>query len=104
MVPVKESFSGDLIKLDVDKPLNMFSGTENKVLGSSADVIHSFAIPRFGIKVDCVPGRLNQSSVFPLFPGLFYGQCSEICGANHSFMPICVQVLRGVFISASNRF
>jgi len=55
---------------------------------TSTDVIHSWAVPSLGIKVDAVPGRLNQAHVFIDRPGVFYGQCSELCGINHAFMPI----------------
>ena len=55
---------------------------------SGADVIHSFAVPSLGIKVDAIPGRLNQAPVLINRRGVFYGQCSEICGSDHSFMPI----------------
>lgn len=60
---------------------------------ASADVIHAWAIPRLIIKLDAMPGRLNQASTKILFPGVFYGQCSEICGANHSFIPIAVEAI-----------
>jgi len=60
---------------------------------TSADVIHSWAIPSMGCKVDALPGRLNQIYVLPKRLGLFTGQCSEICGTNHSFMPILAWVL-----------
>lgn len=59
----------------------------------SADVIHSWSIPSFGIKVDAIPGRLNQLNLFSYRPGVYFGQCSEICGINHSFIPICLCVL-----------
>nr|ARC95495.1 cytochrome c oxidase subunit II [Hippodamia convergens] len=62
-----------------------------RVLTSSADVIHSWTIPSSGIKVDASPGRLNQISFTLNRTGIFYGQCSEICGANHSFMPISIE-------------
>nr|AIM19512.1 cytochrome c oxidase subunit II [Tettigades auropilosa] len=58
---------------------------------TSSDVLHSWAMPSIGMKVDAVPGRLNQSSILINRPGLMYGQCSEICGANHSFMPIVIE-------------
>lgn len=58
---------------------------------SSSDVIHSWAVPSLGVKVDAVPGRLNQVSLYTLRSGVYYGQCSEICGANHSFIPIVVE-------------
>ena len=58
-----------------------------------ADVIHSFAVPSLGVKIDCVPGRLNQTSILAEREGTFYGQCSEICGVYHGFMPIAVDSL-----------
>jgi cytochrome c oxidase subunit 2 len=58
---------------------------------TAADVLHSWAVPSLGVKVDGTPGRLNQTSFLINRPGLFYGQCSEICGANHSFMPIVIE-------------
>jgi len=58
-----------------------------------ADVIHSWTIPAIGIKVDAIPGRLNQLGFIPIRPGVFYGQCSEICGANHSFIPIAMEIV-----------
>lgn len=60
---------------------------------TSSDVIHSWAIPSFGVKVDAVPGRLNRADVFVEYEGMFFGQCSELCGVNHSFMPIHIQVV-----------
>jgi heme/copper-type cytochrome/quinol oxidase subunit 2 len=62
-----------------------------RVLISSADVIHSWAVPSIGVKVDALPGRLNQTFLSSKRLGLFSGQCSEICGINHSFMPILVK-------------
>lgn len=64
-----------------------------RALVTSADVIHSWAIPAIGTKIDALPGRLNQTFIFPKRLGLFSGQCSEICGINHSFMPIILQSL-----------
>lgn len=55
------------------------------------DVIHSWAIPALGIKIDSIPGRLNQTLLFINRPGLFFGQCSEICGTNHRFIPITIE-------------
>ena len=54
------------------------------------DVLHSFAVPALGVKIDAVPGRLNQVTFIPFRDGVYYGQCSEICGVNHSMMPIKV--------------
>lgn len=67
-----------------------------RVLVTSADVLHSWAVPSFGIKIDAVPGRLNQVSIFAKRFGTFYGQCSELCGVNHAFMPI---IVKSVFIN-----
>ena len=61
-----------------------------RFLVTANDVLHSWAIPSLGLKVDAVPGRLNQLMVQPLRSGVFFGQCSEICGANHGFMPITI--------------
>jgi len=74
--------------LQVDKPLWLPTQTHIRFLITSTDVIHSWAVPTLGVKVDAVPGRLNQTFVFINYSGLFFGQCSEICGANHGFMPI----------------
>nr|UPL66039.1 cytochrome c oxidase subunit II [Arbanatus sp.] len=77
--------------LDVDNRLIMPMNTQIRVIASSTDVIHSWAIPALGMKIDAVPGRLNQISFTIKRPGLLYGQCSEICGTNHSFMPIVIE-------------
>lgn len=74
--------------LEVDKPLWLPVKTHIRFMITAADVIHCFAIPALGVKVDAVPGRLNQTFVYINQPGLYFGQCSEICGANHGFMPI----------------
>jgi len=66
--------------------------TSTRALIRSIDVIHSWAIPSMGVKVDALPGRLNQTFLSSKRLGIFSGQCSEICGMNHSFMPIMVQV------------
>lgn len=64
-----------------------------RVLVSAEDVLHSWAVPSLGVKIDAVPGRLNQTAFIASRPGVFYGQCSEICGANHSFIPIVVEAV-----------
>lgn len=73
---------------DLVVPLNVTS----RLLISSTDVIHSFAVPAIGLKVDAIPGRINQLFVNPSRMGVYYGQCSEICGSNHSFIPIVLKV------------
>lgn len=84
--------------LEVDNPIFMPRARYIRLLVTGGDVIHRFCVPRLGVKMDAVPGRLNQTFFFPLKLGSFYGQCSEICGANHSFMPIKMEVVpRRVF-------
>ena len=63
------------------------------VLVTGADVIHSFSVPSFGIKIDAVPGRINETWFKAEREGMFYGQCSELCGKDHAFMPIAVRVV-----------
>nr|YP_010757389.1 cytochrome c oxidase subunit II [Aconurella diplachnis]WEU77732.1 cytochrome c oxidase subunit II [Aconurella diplachnis] len=77
--------------LEVDNRIMLPYNTKSRILVTSFDVIHSWTIPTLGIKIDGTPGRINQGSIVLMRPGLFYGQCSEICGANHSFMPIVLQ-------------
>lgn len=79
--------------LQTDRILYLPVNTHIRLLVTSADVLHSWAVPSFGIKIDACPGRLSQVSLFIKRTGMFFGQCSEICGVNHGFMPICVQVV-----------
>jgi cytochrome c oxidase subunit 2 len=74
--------------LEVDNPLFVPTYTNLQFLITSTDVLHSWAVPALGIKVDAIPGRLSQVSTMVNRDGTFYGQCSEICGINHGFMPI----------------
>jgi len=76
--------------LETNKRILLPIKTHIRLLVSSADVLHSWAVPSFGIKIDACPGRLNQVNLFIKRAGLFFGQCSEICGVNHAFMPIAV--------------
>jgi len=64
-----------------------------RIQTTGADVIHSFAVPAFGIKIDSIPGRLNETWFKATKLGVFYGQCSELCGKDHAFMPIVVRVV-----------
>nr|QNO34132.1 cytochrome oxidase subunit II [Osmia pedicornis] len=77
--------------LDVDNRLIIPFKISVRMLTTSTDVIHSWTIPSMGVKSDATPGRINQMNIFALRPGLFFGQCSEICGMNHSFMPIVLE-------------
>nr|AOY39800.1 cytochrome c oxidase subunit 2 [Phloeotribus sp. BMNH 1047247] len=91
MIPSNELKSFNFRLLDVNNRLIIPFNTQIQILISSMDVIHSWTIPSLGIKIDGTPGRLNQSNFNINRTGLFYGQCSEICGANHSFMPIVIE-------------
>nr|WES13262.1 cytochrome c oxidase subunit II [Fenusa (Kaliofenusa) sp. 3 GYN-2022b] len=77
--------------LDVDNNMVLPMNTQLRILVTSTDVIHSWTVPSLGKKIDAIPGRLNQINLLIKRPGLFFGQCSEICGANHSFMPIVIE-------------
>lgn len=79
--------------LMVDRALILPVNTHIRVLVTAMDVLHSWAIPSFGVKIDAVPGRINQIGLFIKRIGVFYGQCSELCGINHGFMPIMVKVI-----------
>jgi cytochrome c oxidase subunit 2 len=77
----------------VDKPLVVPVDTVIEILLTSTDVLHSFAVPSFGIKRDTVPGKLNQTWIKVKKEGTYYGQCSELCGIDHGFMPIMVKAV-----------
>lgn len=79
--------------LAVDRRLILPSNSYINLLITSEDVIHSWALPQLGIKVDAIPGRLAEYVFFANFNGIYYGQCSELCGVNHGFMPICVETI-----------
>nr|UQW93852.1 cytochrome c oxidase subunit 2 [Balamuthia mandrillaris] len=93
MVPDSDLNMGDLRLLKTDCPLILPKETNIRFLITSTDVLHSWAVPSFGIKMDAVPGRLNQTSAFVMECGRYYGQCSELCGVNHAFMPIEICVV-----------
>jgi len=94
MVSEEEMQAGQLRLLETDnRPVLPFLARV-RVLVSRADVLHSWALPRLGVKLDATPGRLNQTSLISHRPGVAYGQCSEICGANHRFIPIRLEFVR----------
>nr|AGN71131.1 cytochrome c oxidase subunit II [Cryptobatrachus sp. TNHC-GDC 451] len=93
MTPTKELLPGQLRLLEVDNRMVTPTGLFIRTLITAEDVLHSWAIPTLAVKTDAIPGRLNQASFIISRPGLYYGQCSEICGANHSFMPIVLESL-----------
>nr|YP_010338863.1 cytochrome c oxidase subunit 2 [Neorhodella cyanea]UNJ18813.1 cytochrome c oxidase subunit 2 [Neorhodella cyanea] len=82
---------GNFRMLEVDNRLIIPINTFIRLIVTGSDVIHSWSVPSFGIKIDALPGRLNQNSLFVKREGLFYGMCSEICGINHAAMPIVVE-------------
>nr|QAU54271.1 cytochrome c oxidase subunit 2 [Desmopachria sp. ITV9392]QPA36186.1 cytochrome c oxidase subunit 2 [Desmopachria sp. RRMO-2020]QPA36199.1 cytochrome c oxidase subunit 2 [Desmopachria sp. RRMO-2020]QPA36212.1 cytochrome c oxidase subunit 2 [Desmopachria sp. RRMO-2020]QPA36225.1 cytochrome c oxidase subunit 2 [Desmopachria sp. RRMO-2020] len=99
MISPNELKINDFRLLDVDNRIILPFNSQIRILVSAMDVLHSWAIPSLGVKIDATPGRLNQTNLFMNRPGLFYGQCSEICGANHSFMPIVIEsVTSNIFI------
>nr|AQT38712.1 cytochrome c oxidase subunit II [Margarya monodi] len=91
MIPIGDLSLGDYRLLEVDHCVVLPVEMDVRMLITSGDVIHSWAVPSLGVKVDAIPGRLNQLGFFIKYLGVFYGQCSEICGANHSFMTIVVE-------------
>lgn len=93
MVAEDDLTKGALRLLEVDRRVVLPEKTHIRVLVTAADVLHSWAIPSFGLKIDACPGRLNQTSLFIKRKGVYFGQCSEICGVNHGFMPIVVKVV-----------
>jgi cytochrome c oxidase subunit 2 len=93
IVPLEELTPGQFRLLEVDNRTVVPVHSYIRFAVSSGDVLHSWSIPPFGLKVDATPSRLNFVFSQTNQTGLFYGQCSEICGANHSFMPICLEVV-----------
>nr|WMC20699.1 cytochrome c oxidase subunit II [Prunella collaris]WMC20712.1 cytochrome c oxidase subunit II [Prunella collaris]WMC20725.1 cytochrome c oxidase subunit II [Prunella collaris] len=91
MIPTTDLPLGHFRLLEVDHRVVVPMSSTIRVIVTADDVLHSWAIPSLGVKTDAIPGRLNQTSFLASRPGVFYGQCSEICGANHSFMPIVVE-------------
>jgi cytochrome c oxidase subunit II len=82
---------GDFRLLDVDNPLYLPILTPIRLLITSQDVIHSFAVPSFGVKIDAIPGRINSMNLYILKEGYYYGQCSELCGISHYSMSILIE-------------
>ena len=93
IVPTEDLKHGAYRLLETDHRVCLPLDSQTRVVVTSMDVIHSWAVPSLGVKIDAIPGRLNQIIVQPNKYGVFYGMCSEICGANHAFMPIVVEVV-----------
>lgn len=93
MIPDDDLELGQLRLLEVDNRVIVPANTHIRMIITAADVLHSWAVPSLGVKCDAIPGRLNQIPIFIKREGVFYGQCSELCGTNHAFMPIVVEAV-----------
>jgi hypothetical protein len=92
----KHSFYNNYIfhrLLETDNVILLPTNVNIKLSITASDVIHSWAVPSLGVKVDAIPGRINEAWIYIKFPGLYYGQCSELCGVNHAFMPISIEAV-----------
>lgn len=89
----KRNFKNEFRSLDVDSRIILPVSVNIRVLITSGDVLHAWTVPRIGVKADATPGRINQLNIIPQRLGVFFGQCSEICGGNHSFIPIVIEVI-----------
>nr|WNH20441.1 cytochrome c oxidase subunit II [Schultzidia johnstonensis] len=93
MIPTQDLTPGQFRLLETDHRMVVPMDSPVRILVTAEDVLHSWTVPALGVKMDAVPGRLNQTAFIASRPGVYYGQCSEICGANHSFMPIVVEAV-----------
>ena len=93
IIPEKDLTVGIFRQLETDNRIIIPTRSKIRVLITRADVLHSWTIPSLGVKADAIPGRVNQVNFIRLLPGVLYGQCSEICGRQHSNIPICVELL-----------
>ena len=93
MVAEEELREGQLRLLEVDNRVVLPVDTDIRILVTASDVLHSWAVPALGVKTDAVPGRLNETWTRITEPGVYYGQCSEICGTNHAYMPVAVEAV-----------
>ncbi len=93
IIPDDEIQPGQLRLLETDNRVVVPVGKKVRVLTTSSDVLHAFAVPAFGVKMDSVPGRTNETWFQVDVPGVYYGQCSELCGTGHGFMPITIEAV-----------
>ena len=93
IIPTNDLDNSFFRLLDVDNRTIIPYNIHIRILISSADVLHSWTVPSLGVKADAIPGRLNQVKFISQRPGIFFGQCSEICGANHRFIPIVIEII-----------
>jgi cytochrome c oxidase subunit 2 len=97
IIPTNELENNGFRLLDVDNRIILPTTSQIRVIVSAIDVLHSWTVPSLGVKIDATPGRLNQTNIFINRSGLYYGQCSEICGVNHSFIPIVIESIPAKF-------
>lgn len=93
MIPDAEIKPGQRRLLEVDNRIVLPVDTNVRIHTTAGDVLHSWAVPALGVKLDAVPGRLNETWVKITKPGVYFGQCSELCGINHAFMPIAIEAV-----------
>jgi len=93
IIPERDLPEGGFRQFETDNRLVLPIMTKVRVLVSSADVIHAWTIPTLGVKADAIPGRINQLNFTSTLPGLMFGQCSEICGRQHSRIPIALEMV-----------
>lgn len=93
LIPESDLKMGDYRQLEVDNRVIVPVDTHVRVITTAADVLHSWAVPSLGVKMDCTPGRLNQTSFIAIREGVYFGACSELCGSNHANMPIVVEAV-----------
>jgi len=94
IIPEEDLTLGIFRQLETDNRVSIPRLRKIRVLITRADVLHAWTVPSLGVKADATPGRVNQVNFISLLPGVLYGQCSEICGRQHSNIPICVELLR----------
>lgn len=97
IIPIDKINPNEFRLIEVDNRIVLPIKTQIRIIISASDVIHSWTIPSLAVKADAVPGRLNQANFLLNRPGLFFGQCSEICGTNHRFIPITIERISPIF-------
>jgi cytochrome c oxidase subunit II len=93
MIADQDLKEGQLRLLDADNPVVLPVETDVRLLTTASDVLHSWAVPALGVKLDAVPGRINETWLHIDRPGIYYGQCSELCGIRHGFMPVMIEAV-----------
>lgn len=93
---IEDLIPGEIAGLEVDNKIVLPVLTPIRLLITANDVIHSWAMPALGVKIDAIPGRVNYGFIYILKPGVYYGQCSELCGLGHSSMPIAIEAVSSI--------